>query len=297
MKIIKTQAAHSGLCFFIEWEGIANFARFIYKPTIFTPERIVIQMLFKRMTCLWAMTLLVLVIFLTPTCLAEDHPPLPWGLTWESSVRETIEVIQTHTASAPYTIQTARGDYIVDITSESNDQAILYRAQYQGAALSDTIEMVTLGDIEDQGLTFKWLGIDYSPLGREADTQKLTNGDAIKAFERLFAQFAQTFGQGTDAYSYIKTTTAGTDTTYALPKTDGSIDFAAISRHLAEKAPEIETYWLVIGDGHAACRLYVSALMNRGDASAGILLHLSLYFTKDVQTEFSHDAQASPQLP
>ena len=154
-----------------------------------------------------------------------------------------------------------------------------------------------MGDAQNQNLMFEWLGIDYSPRVRETDTQKLSSGEAIKAFESLFAQFAQTFGQGTDAYSYIKTTIAGTDATYALPKTDGRIDFAAISRHLAENASSIETYWLVIGGGHAACRLYVSVPANYGDVNPGILLHLSLYFTKNVQPEFSRGDQALLQLP
>lgn len=247
----------------------------------------------------------IMLILLIGSCFAcaaaSDDDVLPWGMTWDISLREYVDVLQLHMPETEYRIleinsSASSGVYFVDHRAENGEQIISYRAFFAGESTAKQTTEHQLEDVENKALTLEWMCIDFAPVGEGKQLQRLYQGDVMKAFEGMYDQFALAYGQEDAEYSYISIQTAFDDegTSYALPRKGAEIDFDSITRHFVENIKNIDTYWLVIGDGHASCRLYVTTTLNPPDDTKGKLWSSSYYFTRETQKNIPRDAIALP---
>lgn len=253
----------------------------------------------KRLAASIMMILLICSFF--GCAAASDYDVLPWGMTWDISLREYVDVLQRHMPGTEYRIletnsSASKGVYYVEHRTEDGEQSISYMAVFAGESTANQTTEHQLEDIENKALNLDWMGIDFAPIGEGEQLQRLYQGDVMTAFEGLYNRFAVAFGQGDVDYSYITIQTALGDegTSYVLPRKNGEIDFDSIRRHFVENIENIDTYWLLIGDGHASCRLYVTSLTNPPDGSEGKMWRSSNYFTREPQKSIPRNAMVLP---
>ena len=231
--------------------------------------------------------MITIIVSLTVTSgLAGENEILPWGMSWDTSVRDTVDLLQTNLPGAEHHIMGTRGVYYVDAEVDQGGQRIRYRAEFKGGKASSGIGEFQLQDIENMNLKLHWVCISYEHFGFGKDVKNFDNSNVMKAFLTLYGQFTELYGQGISDGSYIETQTLDMKKrTYILPQRDGRIDFDAIMDHQRryfDVMENSETYWLVVGNGHASCRLYVSYRDDIGGVR-NLGWDLSFFFTKESQ--------------
>jgi len=228
------------------------------------------------------LTFIVLIILINAG-LADSVDILPWKMTWDTSVQDYVGLLQTNLPGFGHRIWGARGEYCVDAEGDQGKYRLSCRAVLKGKKATNSIAEYQLQDIENMNLQLDWVCIDYEPLSLGNDNKNLDNGNVMKAYLALYEEFAGTYGQGASDGSYIETGTWDVKRAYALPQRDGNIDFNAITEHQRQYLMDMENsehYWLVIGNGYASCRLYVSC-RDGVDEKRDVLWRISYYFTKD----------------
>ena len=212
----------------------------------------------------WLAMLTCIVILALPvaTGLAEAPVILPWGMSWDTSVQEYVGLLQTNCSGAEYRIleTSPGGEYIVDSEEATKDWTISYRTLFQGEKTSERIMEHQLQDVEDKNLKTEWMCVTYAPTSGKT-VEDLESANGMDKFLARYEQFSKLYGQGTAEDSYVETNAGDMKKKYTLPYQNGSIDFDAIwehQRNYISSMGNLDSYWLVIGNGHASCRLYVS---------------------------------------
>lgn len=222
-------------------------------------------------------------IILMKVGFADGFDILPWKMDWGSSIRDYIGLLQANLPGVGYRIWEIRGEYYVDAEVDQGEQRFSFRTLFQGERTSNRHAEHQLQDVEHKDLQLVWVSIGQEPLGSGKDIKNLDNGNVMNAFLRLYEQFAGLYGQGSSDGSYIETYAGDAKRTYQLPQRGGRIDFDAIANHQRryfDEMKNLDHYWLVIGDRHASCRLYVSCGDN-ADGTRRMLWSFLYYFTRD----------------
>ena len=247
----------------------------------------------KSMT---AVAILITITSMLTIGSADGKDVLPWGMTWDASIREYVSMLQTNTPGVEYQILevSGGGEYFVDSEVETGEWRISHRALFTGMKTSNRITEHQLQDVESKNLKPEWVCISNTPTSGNA-MEDLDNGNVMKTFLTLYGQFLELYGQGASEYSFVKTCAGNAERKYALPQRDGMPDFDAITAYQHEyfsNMRNLDHYWLVIGNGYASCRLYVTC----GDDNGGIrrqLWLISYFFTKEPQ-ENAYGAEVHP---
>lgn len=240
---------------------------------------------------LWMALSFLMILLLVASPARASGSFLPWDMTWDISIRDYVDTLQNSTSGGEYTIREfSGGTYYVILKTGDDESPNQYSAAFKGQPTLGKIMDHDLADVENKSLRLKWLCIDTSPVPSVIDLQ-----DTWDTFLEFYHGIEPHLGQETAAYSSVKLLSAKGSCTayYAVPRQNGEIDFDAIQRHFLNEAMAEGSYWLIIGDGHTACRLYASNLSEQ-DGISGKRYVCSYFFTKEEQERLPQNA---PLLP
>ncbi len=220
--------------------------------------------------------------------LADTYIPLPWGLTWDSTLAEYIKALQACSPGVRYTINqyVAGGDYTVIAVSTQDDTHWDYIAAFAGESLSEEIRAYSVEELNDIPLALKWMQMDAVPTYTGI-------AEALSVFGQQCSALGATYGPEDADHSYMMLWTQHEKQSgfYAMPRRSGAVDLTAIQQYLVENAGTLKSCWLWVGNGH----WYVSILMHSSaDGSWSPVYRVSTRFTQGQEFDAPEALEASP---
>lgn len=236
------------------------------------------------------LSFLLIIIFSCNPAYAENVASiLLWEMTWDTSLNDYVTLLEQNTPESEYTILeqvsgSGEAIYTIDKTAQDQSLSFSYRAVFSGGPTAGKIMVHALADVKNKPLRFEWMAIDIAPAAPAQED--IANGTAMRSFEDLYRKYSLDYGIGNAQYSYIAMTSGSRETQYGeVPMENGAVDFNAIEDQLRPIVETLTSYWLVIGNGHASCRLYISSAAGV-DGGKNSLWRASYYFTKELQDRY-----------
>lgn len=206
--------------------------------------------------------LIILIAVLLPGIgIAEERTiPLPWGMSWDTTLPESVELLKERYPGSEYQIRPCSDSECIISFKDGEGKESCELTFSVAGGVDRNMRQITLENLKNKETKLAQVGTFY----RLEERAQERNDEMIDQFTRTVDDLSAEYGEGKAEYSYLSFNELDKEEiSYdRVPMKEGEIDWESIRKYLNDHMDSINNYGLVIGNGHMQCRIKVINLYN-----------------------------------